>query len=291
MVKDGANTALKLFSDTTRNTIRFGIALGAIMLATVVSKSARRYKYVVKRKAERSKLFFAVIWATAMVSFLFNLTVISITIVLVVIPLHTATEVGLNISYLAVMLSVEFATAAYVCRNITDFPTPKICTCWSKNMQKIVPMLALWNMLISLQLLLFHGVFIFIVFINHPLGSLCMTMVYAMTLYSLTTMLATCILAGTILERLLKREPINKQLVLSILYLITAVAIGMVLLCVFILAAGFAFVDGTINPFNMTAIANPLIASVTLGTMGWIAKKMVVRYWLQSENDETFVVI
>ena len=291
MVDDGANRALKVFSATTRHTVRFGIALSAIMLATLVNKSVRRYKHLVKRKALHSKLFFAIIWATAVISFLFNIVIISCTIVLVVAPLHDAIEVGLYISYLVVMLSVECATAAYTFRNITDFPTPKIFICWSKHLQKIVPMLGLWSMLVSLQLLLFHGVFIFIVFINHPLGSLCMTMVYAMILYCFATILATCILAGTILETLLKREPMNKQLVLGILYLITAVAIGIVLLCVFTLAAGFAFVDGTINPFNLTAIANPLIASVTLGTMGWIAKKMVVRYWLQSENDETFVII
>lgn len=291
MVEDGANTALKLFSDTMRNTIRFGIGLSALMLAAVVSKSARRYKHPVKRKAEHSKLFYTIIWATAMVSFLFNITAISITTALVIIPLHTATEVGLNISYLIVMLSIEFATAAYVCRNITDFPTPRVLTCWTKYMQRVVPTLGLWSMLVSLQLFLFHGVFIFIVLINHPLGSICMTMVYAMTLYCVAAILATFIIAGIILETLLKHKSVNKQLVMSILYLIAAVAIGILLLCIFILMAGFAFVDGSINPFNMTAIVNPIIASVTLGTMGWIAKKMVVRYWLQSESDETFVVI
>jgi len=291
MVDDGANRVLQIFSATTRNTVRFGIASSSIMLAIVVNKSARRYKHLVKRKALHSRLFYGIIWAIAVISFLFNLMVISSTIVLVVAPLHTAIEAGLNIAYLVIMLSVEFATAAYAFRNINDFPTPRIFTCWSKHLKKIVPMLGLWSLLVSLQLLLFHGVFIFIVFINHPLGSLCMTMVYAMTLYCFTTILATFLLTGAILETFLKREPMNKQLVLGMLYLITAVAIGMVLLCVFTLAAGFAFVDGTINPFNMTAIANPLIASVTLGTMGWIAKKMVVRYWLQSENDETFVVI
>ena len=54
--------------------------------------------------------------------------------------------------------------------------------------------------------------------------------------------------------------------------MLTAFMIGVVLLCLFVLAAGFTFIDGTINPFQVTAIANPLIASTTLATMGWIAR-------------------
>ena len=76
----------------------------------------------------------------------------------------------------------------------------------------------------------------------------------------------------------------------NVMKMLAAFMIGVVLLC-FVLAAGFTFVDDNINPFRVTAIANPLIASTTLATMGWIARKMVIRHWLESENDETYVII
>ena len=57
--------------------------------------------------------------------------------------------------------------------------------------------LALWIVFVSTQLLLFHG--IYCIYKSSPLGSLCMTMVYALAFYCPVTIIATTVLGGIIL--------------------------------------------------------------------------------------------
>jgi len=290
MVDEETNNGLKLYADVTKYTIRTGISLAATMLAALLFKLAKKYKTTLKVRAQNSDKFYAIIWSVAIVSLLVNWASISIIITLVLIPVHSAKE-GVNIAYLIAVLLIEFILSIFVKKD-KDFRVPILLTCCCNNTQwnKIVQILALWNAFISMQLLLFHGVFIFIVFINHPLGSFCMVMVYALTLYCLVTSIATIMLGGMVLEKLIRRQEIGSMAKCTI-DMLAAFVIGVVVLCLFVLAAGFTFVDGTINPFRVTAIANPIIASMTLGAMGWVARKMVIRYWLESENDETFVII
>lgn len=291
MVHEKTNDALTLFANVTKYTIKTGIGLATLMLAALVFKMAKKYKPIVQVRAQSSEKFYAVMWSVVLVSFLMNCTSITITITLILVPLHGVREVGLNIVYLIVVLVIEFVSAVFVKKD-DDFHVPVFltCCCCTRHNNKIVQILALWSVFVSLQLLLFHGVFIFIVFINHPLGTLCMAMVYALVLYCLVTSIATIMLGGMVLEKLIKREKIGST-VRNLMKMLAAFVIGVVLLCLFVLAAGFTFVDGTINPFRVTAIANPLIASMTLATMGWVARKMVIRYWLESESDETFVIL
>lgn len=289
MVDEETNSALNLFANVTKYTIKTGIGLATILLAVILFKLAKRYKASIKARAQISDKFYAVTWSVVLVSLIVNCTSINITIALILVPLHAAKEVGVNITYLTVVLLIEFISALFVKKD-DDFRVPKLLSCCCTRYNKVVQVLALWSVLVSTQLLFFHGIFIFIVFINHPLGSLCMAMVYALALYCLVTAIATVMLSGMVLEKLIKREE-KGSMVKNTMEVLAAFVIGVVLLCLFVLAAGFTFVDGTINPFRVTAIANPLIASVTLATMGWVARKMVVRYWLESENDETFVIL
>ena len=293
MVHEKTNDALRLFAHVTKYTTKTGISLAAIIFAAVLFKLTKKYKLTIKIRAQNSDIFYAVIWSVVLVSLLVISLSITMTITLILVPLHGVKELGVNIAYLVGVLAIEFFLAFFISKEY-DFRTPKLLTCcwcgWTRYRNKIVQTLALWTVFISAQLLLFHGIFIFIVFINHPLGSLCMTMVYALALYCLVTFLATLMLSGMTLEKLLRHQEIGRA-VRIVMKMVAAFMIGVVLLCLFVLAAGFTFVDGTINPFRVTAIANPLIASTTLATMGWITRKMVIRYWLESENDETYVIL
>lgn len=290
MVDEESNSVLKMFANVTKYTIKTGIGLAALMLAAVLFKLAKKYKNAVAMRAQNSDKFYALIWSVAMVSLIVNCTSVTMTITLILIPLNAVKEAGLNITYLIVMFLIELVSAIFV-KKEENFRVPKLLTCcYGKKCNKIVQTLVLWIVFVSLQLLLFHGIFVFIVFINHPLGSLCMAMVYALTLYCLVTGIATIILGGMVFEKLARCEKIRSMLG-NTMNMLGAFLIGVVLLCLFILAAGFTFIDGTINPFRVTAIANPIIASMTLGIMGWVARKMVIRYWLESESDETFVIL
>ena len=290
MVHEETNEALRLFARVTKYTIKTGIGLVTIIFAALLFKLAKRYKTSVKLRAQNSDMFYAVIWSVVIVSLLVICVSITITITLILVPLHGVKELGVNIAYLVGMILIEFVLAVFIKKD-DDFCIPKLLTCcYRMKHNKIVQTLALWIVFVSMQLLLFHGIFIFIVFINHPLGSLCMTMVYALALYCLVTIIATVMLGGMALEKAARCERIGSA-VRNTMKMLAAFIFGVVLLCLFVLAAGFTFVDGTINPFRVTAIANPLIASTTLATMGWIARKMVIRYWLESESDETFVIL
>lgn len=292
MVDKESNNALKLFAGVTKYTIKIGIALGAFMLAVLLYKLAKKYKSSIQARAQCSDKFYAVIWSVVIVSLMVNCTSITIIIMLILVPIHGIKEAGVVIAYLITMLVIEFVSAIVVKKD-DNFRIPKFLTCCCRCTQydsKVVQTLALYCVFVSVQLLLFHGIFIFIVFINHPLGTLCMAMVYALTLYCLATCLATVMLGGIALKMLIRREKIGRA-VRNTMNILAAFVVGVVLLCLFILAAGFTFVDGTINPFRVTAIANPLIASITLATMGYVARKMVIRYWLESESDETFVIL
>ena len=290
MVHEETNDALRLFAHVTKYTMKTGIGLVTIIFAALLFKLAKRYKTTVKLRAQNSDIFYAVIWSVVIVSLLVICVSITITITLILVPLHGVKELGLNIAYLVGVILVEFVLAVLIKKD-DDFRIPKLLTCcYRMKRNTIVQTLALWIVFVSMQLLLFHGIFIFIVFINHPLGSLCMTMVYALALYCLVTIFATAMLGGMVSERAARCERIGSA-VRNAMKMLAAFMFGVVLLCLFVLAAGFTFVDGTINPFRVTAIANPLIASTTLATMGWIARKMVIRYWLESESDETFVIL
>lgn len=290
MVHEETNDALRLFAHVTKYTIKTGIGLVTIIFAALLFKLAKRYKTIVKLRAQNSDIFYAVIWSVVIVSLLVVCVSVTITITLILVPLHGVKELGVNIVYLVGVLLIEFVLAVFI-KKEDDFRIPKLLACcYRMKHNKIVQTIALWIVFVSAQLLLFHGIFIFIVFINHPLGSLCMTMVYALALYCLVTIIATVMLGGMVLEKAVRWERIGST-VRNAMKMLAAFMIGVVLLCLFVLAAGFTFVDGTINPFRVTAIANPLIASTTLATMGWIARKMVIRYWLESESDETFVIL
>ena len=290
MVHEETNDALRLFAHATKYTIKTGIGLVTIIFAALLFKLAKRYKTTVKLRAQNSDIFYAVTWSVVIVSLLVICISVTITITLVLVPLHGVKELGVNIVYLVAVLLIEFVLAVFIKKD-NDFRIPKLLSCCNwKHYNKTVQTLALWIVFVSTQLLLFHGIFVFIVFINHPLGSLCMTMVYALALYCLVTIIATTVLGGIVLQKAVRCERIGSA-VKNAMKMLAAFMIGVVLLCLFVLAAGFTFVDGTINPFRVTAIANPLIASTTLATMGWIARKMVIRYWLESENDETFVIL
>ena len=291
MVHEKTNGALKLFANVTKYTIKAGIALATLMLVALLFKLGKKYKPIIKVQANNSDKFYVVVWSTVIVSLFINCMSITITITLVLVPLHGIKEVGLNIVYLIAVLVIEFVSAVFI-KNDDDFRVPKLlsCCCCTRHNKKVVQILALWSVFVSIQLLVFHGIFIFIVFINHPLGTLCMAMVYALTLYCLLTGIATTMLGGMVLENLIRQENTG-DMVKNAMNMLEAFVIGVVLLCLFVLAAGFTFMDGTINPFRVTAIANPLIASMTLAIMGWIARKMVIRYWLESESDETFVIL
>ena len=292
MVHEETNEALKLFAHATKYTIKTGIGLAVIIFAAVLFKLTKKYKLTIKIRAHNSDIFYAVIWSVVLVSLLVIILSVTMTITLILVPLHGVKELGVNIAYLVAVLAIELFLAFFITKEC-DFRIPKLltcCCCWTHYRNKIVQILALWIAFVSTQLLIFHGIFIFIVFINHPLGSLCMTMVYALTLYCLVTLIATVMLGGMTLEKLLRHQEIGGA-IKNMMKMLAAFMIGVVLLCLFVLAAGFTFVDGTINPFRVTAIANPLIASTTLATMGWIARKMVIRYWLESENDETYVIL
>ena len=292
MVDKESNNALKLFAGVTKYTIKAGIGLGTFMLAVLLFKLTRKYKSSIQARAQYSDKFYAVIWSVVIVSLMVNCTSITIIITLILVPLPGIKEAGVVIFYLIAMLVIEFISAVFVKKD-NNFRVPKVltcCCCCTRHDNKVVQTLVLYCIFVSIQLLLFHGIFIFIVFINHPLGTLCMSMVYALTLYCLATGLATIILGGMALEMFIRREKIGRA-VRNTMKMLAAFVVGVVLLCLFVLAAGFTFVDGTINPFRVTAIANPLIASITLATMGWVAKKMVIRYWLESESDETFVIL
>ena len=290
MVHEETNNALRLFAHVTKYTTKTGIGLVTIIFAALLFKLANRYKTTIKLRAQNSDIFYVVIWSVVIVSLLVICISVTITITLILVPLHGVKELGLNIAYLVGVLLVEFVLAVFIKKDY-DFRIPQLLTCcYRMKHNKIVQTLALWIVFVSAQLLLFHLIFIFIVFINHPLGSLCMTMVYALALYCLVTIIATAMLGGMVLEKVVRCERIGST-VRNAMKMLAAFMIGVVLLCLFVLAAGFTFVDGTINPFRVTAIANPLIASTTLATMGWIARKMVIRYWLESESDETFVIL
>ena len=290
MVHEETNDALQLFAHATKYTIKTGIGLVTIIFAALLFKLAKRYKTTVKIRAQNSDIFYAITWSVVLVSLLVVCISVTITITLILVPLHGVKELGVNIAYLVAMLLIEFILAVFIKKD-NDFRIPKLLTCCCRmKYNKMVQTLALWIAFVSAQLLLFHGIFVFIVFINHPLGSLCMTMVYALALYCLVTIIATAMLSGMVLEKAVRCKRIGSA-VRNAAKLLASFMIGVVLLCLFVLAAGFTFVDGTINPFRVTAIANPLIASTTLATMGWVTRKMVIRYWLESENDETFVIL
>ena len=292
MVDEESNNALKLFANVTKYTIKTGIALAALMLAALLFRLAKKYKLNIQARAQNSDKSYAVIWSVVIVSLIVNCTSITIIITLILMPLPGIKEVGVVATYLIVMLIIEFISAVFIKKD-DNVRVPKFltcCCCCTHYDNKIVQTLALFCIFVSTQLLLFHGTFIFIVFINHPLGTLCMAMVYGLILYCLVTGTATIILGEIAVEMFVRREKIGRA-VRNTMNMVAAFVVGVVLLCLFVLAAGFTFVDGTINPFRITAIANPLIASVTLATMGWVARKMVIRYWLESESDETFVIL
>ena len=229
-----------------------------------------------------SPMWYAIAWAAAIVGTILNVVIIVLNFWMVILP-NCDFSFGVNVAYFIVMFLVELVTAFLVPMkndiNIPRFLQFCACGCHRGNIRKLnllIQKLAVWSVLVFVQLLIEHTIFMIMAFIYHPFTTAGMFIAYTLCISCITLFIAIIILSEELIFCTIKRNIYTPtDILLCIVDLAKTIYVLMIFLCIFVVLVGGAFMEKQKDGGGLTS--SSLNTSLLIGLIGYI-----VAYYIKS---------
>ena len=256
--------------------------LGALLLLSVfqVVVAKRWYKYLYN-KCTKSTLFYSLIWSSLLVSFALNVMLIGARAVYL-IKLNEARFYIKFMGHTMIMFISQTAAAMAVNVKSKDFPIPLalhylflgcLCPSWSNV---LIQSLVIWNIFVFIQQIVFHSFYLILALHTQPIGVASMLMIYTLFLFTLVSLVALLIQLAHLLKHAICKQELTK-LMKNIKRLVSAVTVGIILMCLMIIWTTFMLISNEIS-LDITRMTHPVVASLLISGSCWLGNNMLGGY-------------
>ena len=256
--------------------------LGALLLLSVfqVVIAKRWYKHLYN-KCTNSTLSYSLLWSSVFVSFVLNVMLIGARAVYLI----RLNEPRIYIKFMAhtmIMFISQTAAAIAVNMKSKDFPIPLalhylflgcIYSGWSNV---VIQSLVIWNMFIFIQQIVFHSFYLILALHTQPIGVASMLMIYTLFLFTLVSLVALFIQLVQLIKHVICKKELKKQMK-NIKRLVSAVTVGIILMCLMIIWTMFMLISNEIS-LDTTRLTHPVVASLFISGSCWLGNNMLGEY-------------